>query len=509
VKVKYTFLVLILINISALSQDNIHYFAEEGTVWNVGSFSSACNIPTSMIFLQMEGDTLIDNLNYHIIWRLPCEIQEQFDTVLAYFIRIDSEKKMFLRTLNGVEKLIFDYNLELNETFNGYAYFYGDNFIAVEAEVREVYYDEFCGVTRKVWGLDGPYGYGTNEYWIEGIGSKSSLLDANMPLTDICGGYQYILCAYDGNVQIYDNPNHNACEIYQSSYFDRFELFASSRLEFNVVEYRDSNIYSSDNLVVYGNTGQSCSDNAYYHIAGINKEDLFNIFPSEYILYKVWADSLLYVLPKDNDSHLAFDYKAELGDTLEVGAYNYYLDTFVSVSAEISEIDSLTTDDGVRRKYWELSNENGSTRYVEGLGNDEGLLAINWCLTGVDTTRNSISCAWRVWVSGEGHTLLYDNPDFDSCLYYVPSVDLSIEEAEIIKKNNPRIYPNPFINCFTISSEHEFYTAHIYNAYGAEVLRVESDEPDCQICLTGFKYGIYYIRIETLTETIQKTILKL
>ena len=99
--------IVLMIN-SLFAQDNIHYFAEEGTIWNIGAFSSICNIPHTMIFHKMQGDTVINSINYHIIWQLPCEMQMQYDTTVAYFTRVDQNKKQWLRTPNGIEYKIFD-----------------------------------------------------------------------------------------------------------------------------------------------------------------------------------------------------------------------------------------------------------------------------------------------------------------------------------------------------------------------------------------------------------------
>lgn len=502
--------IVLMIN-SLFAQDNIHYFAEEGTIWNIGAFSSICNIPHTMIFHKMQGDTVINSINYHIIWQLPCEMQMQYDTTVAYFTRVDQNKKQWLRTPNGIEYKIFDYNLELYDSFNGYAYWNGDNFIGVEAVVCTVQYKDFLGVTRKVWGLGDTHNSQPVVWWIEGIGPSSSILHANMFLTDVYGGFDEVLCAYADTTHIYDNPDYHACEIYDSRHYDRFELFAPSKLEFNVVEYWESNIYNSNNLLVAGNTSQDCSYYSYYHIASIDKEDGFNIFPSEYVLFKVWSDSLLYVAPKGHESHLAFDYKAELGDTLHVAAYNYYLDTFVSVTAEIFEIDSLFTDDGVQRKYWVLSNENGSTKYVEGLGNDEGLTAINWHLTGLDSTRYAITCAWEMWISGDDHTLIYDNPDFDSCTYVVDIIEDSIENDTSASASDVILgsYPNPFENKFKLIIPEDRYKLKIYNSFGAIILELISDEPECEIDLSGFSRGIYYLRIETDKGVMPKTVVKI
>lgn len=501
------FTILTCFNVHANAQDNINYFAEEGTIWDIGSFSSYMPVfPTSMIFLKLEGDTIINNKNYHILWTLPCEIQGQNDTVLKLFTRVDDNLKQWLRTPSGVEYKIFDYSLELGETFNGSAYFGG--IIAINAIVVEVGTIELYGETRKYWGLGNEDHTEPITRWIEGIGPLESILDVNIFFTDNCGAFKEVLCAWNNEEQIYDNEDFYKCEYYMPRYYNKINLFANYRTIFKTLTTDlEGRVKYCDWIKIDYNTSHDTEYGPsfdYYYMLWINRIPNIDSYYSPDLLIKCWEDSLLYMGPMGNSNNLVFDFKSKLGDTLNLKSYSYQNNTFIDVTGTISDVGNITTLGGIERKFWEISNENGSTKWIYGLGNSEGILNPNWNLTDNGTLKNDLLCAWNDDVQ------IYDNPDFDSCTYAIFNENDTIPiEPEDSLSSKFNIYPNPVTNTFTLSMEESFYTVYIYNSFGSEVLRLESDEAECQICLTGFSNGVYYLRIETENGIIKKTIVKI
>ncbi len=501
------FLFFLSIFSASKAQDNIYHFAEEGTVWNVGSFSSAMYDPIEMIYLQMKGDTLINSTNYHIIWSLPCEIQGQNDTTLKLFTRVDNNLNQWLRTPSGEEHKIFNYGLELYDTFDGYAYWGNDHFMLMHFIVVEVGSEVLFGETRKYWGLGNEDHSEPITWWIEGVGPTESLLSANLFHTPICGWHAELLCAWNNAVQIFDNQNFPYCEYFPPFYNDRISLFATNRTEFTVLT-NDSldNIISCNWIKLYGDVSGYMPDypppDNYPHLLWIDDVNFSSPAAAD-LFIKAWEDSLLYYGPYGNMNNLIFDFKATLGDTLNISAYNYSMDTFVEITAYVTETGVFNTE-GVDRKYWEISNENGSTQWINGLGNSEGILNPNWNLTGIDTVENYLLCAWLNDVQ------IYNNSEFDSCLYFVFNPNDTIpSEPEDTTNTNFGIYPNPFTNTFTVCQIEGNYTVKVYNSFGAKILHLESDEPECPINLSGFNSGVYYLRIITEVGATTTKIVKI
>lgn len=506
---KRLIIILFLFSVFSASnaQDNIDYFAEEGTVWNVGSFSSAMYDPIEMVYLHMKGDTLISHINYHIIWTLPCEIQGQHDTILKFFTRVDNSLNQWLRTTNGVEHKIFNYSLELYDTFEGYAYWHDDNFLQIDVTVVEVGTIEINGETKKYWGLGNESHSDPITWWIEGVGPTESLLSVSLFHTPICGWHANLLCAWNNGVQIFDNQNFPYCEYFPPFYNDRISLFANNSTEFTVLT-NDSldNIISCNWIKLYGDVSGYMPDypppDNYPHLLWIDDVNFSSPAAAD-LFIKAWEDSLLYYGPNGNMNNLIFDFKATLGDTLNISAYNYSMDTFINITAFVTETGYVNTED-VDRKYWEISNDNGSTKWITGLGNSEGILYPNWNLTGIDTVENYLLCAWLNDVQ------IYNNLDFDSCSYYVSNLNDTIpSEPEDFSNTNFGIYPNPFTNTITICQTEGDFIVKIFNSFGANILYVESDEPECTINLSGFNSGLYYIQITTKSDSSTTKIVKI
>lgn len=500
------FLFLFSVFSATNAQDNINYFAEEGTTWNVGIFSSAMPYPLDVDYLQMKGDTLINNISYNIIWTLPREIQEEHDTIIELFTRVDNNLKQWLRTPTGIEYKIFDYSLELEDTFNGAAYWGSNGFITIEAIVVEVGTVELYGVTRKYWGLGDEDHSEPFTWWIEGIGPIESLLNVNMAHTNICGGFAEVLCAWNNDLQIYDNPNYGYCEYSPPSVNNRISLFASNGTVFSIIAKNSNDSINRCNWVkIFDSTGNHMPDDPppdnYHHMLWVD-----NLFPTTIVsdlFIKAWEDSLLYFGPYGNMNNLIFDYKSTLGDTLNISAYNYSIDTFVDITAFVTETGYVSTE-GIDRKYWEISNENGSSKWIKGLGNSEGILNPNWNLTGIDTIENYLLCAWLNDVQ------IYNNSEFDSCSYYVFNPNDTIpSEPEDSTNTNFGIYPNPFTNSFIVCQIEGNFSVKIFNSFGANILYVESEEPECTINLSGFNSGIYYLQITTEADSTTTKIVKM
>lgn len=129
-----------------------------------------------------------------------------------FFLREDSTKKVFIIAPNGSENLLYDFNLNVNDTF----YYYNDIYcVCVVHTIDSVMIGSNY---RKRIILYYPEDYDSiPDIWIEGIGSITSPF-LRPYLNNPCatgGGIFRFACYYENNVLVYNNPMppYNSCMI--------------------------------------------------------------------------------------------------------------------------------------------------------------------------------------------------------------------------------------------------------------------------------------------------------
>ncbi|MDD3859334.1 MAG: T9SS type A sorting domain-containing protein [Bacteroidales bacterium] len=492
----------------ASAQDNIQYFAEEGTIWNIGMFGINPTCPTETYSYQMRGDTTIGAYNYHKIWLLSNSILQIAEDELVLLVRVSSTKIMYLRKLDGEEEIVFDFNLDYYDTFSFYS-FWANHFIAVEGYVDNCEFQDFFGIQRKVWELGCENYSSPVNCWIEGIGPSEGILRANESLNEMCGSFMSLLCAWLDGEQIYQNPDFSYCESYIPTHKDRINLLSGYSDYWTIANFDSNDDFAYTDIINKGNKNVNFQydELAYYYTYYYYymRFEEFNIVDSTITnnsyLAQIYTDSLLIVKNSLDEAHVIFDFKAKVNDTLDLWSYNAYDDTFMPLTAWIENTDSINLLER-KVKSWKLVNEYGSTIWMEGLGCDEGLLKMNCRLTNDTTFRTELQCSYLE------NLQVYQNPSFEFC-YYIPTVNSIPSEPQNSTNTKLGTYPNPFTNSFTIGQIEGNYTVTIYNSFGAKILHVESDKPECQIQLNGFNAGIYYLRIITDIGNTTTKIVKL
>ncbi len=190
---KIIFLTLISIwSINAFSQD-YHPLFSGNKNWNI--LAKHCNLePGSpsifhteeLYFIEGENDTIINSETYYAI------------LANGYgYVREDTiEKKVWF--LNpSTEVLLYDFSLSIGDTTELLG-------LVVDTITEEV----INQTTRKKYWLS------NGEIWIEGIGSTSGILRRNM--MGWSGANFSLLCAYQDEELVYQNPDYNTCYIQTS-----------------------------------------------------------------------------------------------------------------------------------------------------------------------------------------------------------------------------------------------------------------------------------------------------
>ncbi len=107
----YILFILLFIQVPINSQSIL----DENNQWNIRFSSFGPTINTHAI--RVNGDIVIDNQTYKIVQRSEDELNTNWEN-LNYYLREDvNSKKIYLHNGNS-EQLLYDFNLELGDTFN-------------------------------------------------------------------------------------------------------------------------------------------------------------------------------------------------------------------------------------------------------------------------------------------------------------------------------------------------------------------------------------------------------
>jgi hypothetical protein len=233
-------LVVIFVCFSHLSssQDNIHLFAEEGTIWSIGAFNAPYQL-TNLDFLLLQGNTQEDEFDddyYHIVRIGEFYPPTVENTSVALYAKVFEDSILYVKFPDGEPYPIFDYKLGEGEEADLYIFdFYAQTFDPVSVEVESIENISTLLGTRKSWNLisDG----GTQ--WIEGLGNKEGLIYANYGLHCFVGADYFMICAFNGEDHLYQNSifddcyitgikeyysDENSIHVYPNPFTDKFTL---------------------------------------------------------------------------------------------------------------------------------------------------------------------------------------------------------------------------------------------------------------------------------------------
>lgn len=171
--------------------------------------------------LQIEGDTVIDDLIYGKVMRSQDEFQSSWEPY--GYIRETAAKRVFYRTDSTSDVLLYDFMLNEGDVVEVYGVTGYGSFETVSSTEFQVAIKDsvFIGDVMRarlqlVPVLETDTLEDISDVWIEGIGSKSGLLHWEACL---CGGNAYeLLCfSHDDNL-LFQNQDYSTCYyVYSSS----------------------------------------------------------------------------------------------------------------------------------------------------------------------------------------------------------------------------------------------------------------------------------------------------
>lgn len=221
---KYCISVLFFVLISYLAFcQEYDPIVKTGKRLSIGRHNMGQPTPTDSNYELIGEDTIINEVQYKKL--MSSNMNHEFNPTysLVGFIRETEDRKVYLRTLDNLEGLYYDYYVEPGDTIVFYNPFlkylyenvgpeYGADTLVIVEDVEFINYE---GVLRKTYSLRA---FGENsvlpEIFIEGVGSKSGYRDAGTyTFFALVGSGISLLCADDNETIIYHNELYGDCFI--------------------------------------------------------------------------------------------------------------------------------------------------------------------------------------------------------------------------------------------------------------------------------------------------------
>ena len=191
-----------------------HTLIDTNKIWSVLLINGTNPYYKSTHFIKFKGDTIINDTMYKKVLKAEDEFHNNWE--LNGFIREDSTQKVYYKYNLAVnEKLIYDFQTNINDTF----YFTQYEYLTVcgfdSIKINDHY--------RKVINLCSPQSY-ILEKWIEGIGSTRGVIYSGYSL--ITGSDFELLCFYENDTLSYIDSSYNEC--YYNTYGVIENIFVNS-----------------------------------------------------------------------------------------------------------------------------------------------------------------------------------------------------------------------------------------------------------------------------------------
>jgi hypothetical protein len=70
------------------------------------------------------------------------------------------------------------------------------------------------------------------------------------------------------------------------------------------------------------------------------------------------------------------------------------------------------------------------------------------------------------------------------------------------------MYPNPVAGILYIQAGYEITSVTLLDLYGRKLMTINTVDISCEINMTGFAKGIYFVRIETVQGTAIRKVIR-
>jgi hypothetical protein len=159
---------------------------------------------------RFAGDTTINGIAYKKIWQ--AEDQNHSNWYLSGFIRQDSAGNVFARNTQGIEGMIYNFNLEVNDSISIHNPFFGLEFTTHVSQIDTIVIQP-GGISRKRITLAPSSWGGNNEYWIEGVGSVAGILWSGLHAFSLTGAKYDLSCHWQNGNLVFKTNIFTGCYV--------------------------------------------------------------------------------------------------------------------------------------------------------------------------------------------------------------------------------------------------------------------------------------------------------
>ena len=221
----YALLALLLMAGGALQAQEWMSMLNDNSEWNI-LWQSTPSITLIEITesMKLEGDTLIDDVQYKKLWRKLSSQTGYWLGCLEYclygFMREEPEGKVFYQPIDqDTTYLLYDFGMNVNDTTLMRYMQSPSPFDNVTIRIDSITTQYIAGAERRVYYVSSkssngfPADWRWLNTWIEGIGATEGLLYSCHCTT--CGGIiiHELLCYHEDGELVWQNPSYNTCLI--------------------------------------------------------------------------------------------------------------------------------------------------------------------------------------------------------------------------------------------------------------------------------------------------------
>jgi hypothetical protein len=198
--------------IQANSQYNTQLIDSTKTWSIINEYTAGGGIPYSF-FTKFIDDTIIGGMVYKKILISYDEFMTEWS--LEGFIR-EEDSKIYQRDLNDNEGLLYDFDVEVNDTisiFNclGFGWWTGWSVEVFVSSIDSIWIEPENKFRKRIVikPVSGPNFL--SESWIEGMGSEAGVVFSGFKIAGPTGTIYSLLCYYESENIIYQHPDHSVC----------------------------------------------------------------------------------------------------------------------------------------------------------------------------------------------------------------------------------------------------------------------------------------------------------
>jgi hypothetical protein len=262
----YLTLIITFLFVPAYTQSP-NNIVHENAVWS--TLDIHC-LPTGTTYstyhIKFEGDTIIEGLDYKIIWRCDDEFLLSWNFYGA--IREDDQQQVFLRPPFNFEGKIYDFGVSMGDTIQTTNHFLNsDPLTFVVTGVDSVLLlDRF---RKRITVYE--YDLMIEEVWIEGLGCPYGVLrSSNFGYGASCGLTES-LCFEEAGLLVYQHPAYNSCHydamVGSTEFKDlSVQIYPNPASDKMVIEMGNNEGHESDKtLHIYSMDGKCVLEDTFYN----------------------------------------------------------------------------------------------------------------------------------------------------------------------------------------------------------------------------------------------------